>query len=153
MYKRTALISVVTSVYGLYVNTRDNWKNRHAITDLADLTERHRVSVLCASTKHWWHKPSKFLMNAFINRLTVDMKTLANNEDFRGALEMFNLEDNCVVRVRNLHEKIQTSVKLELIRYKGMVSTNMTQHNAEETIANTSYEYEYLVHALKWIET
>lgn len=42
------------------------------------------------------------------------------------------------------------SVDGELIRYKGMVSTNMTLHNAEEAIANTSYEY--LVRTVMWIE-
>lgn len=43
------------------------------------------------------------------------------------------------------------SVDGELIRYKGMVNTNMTQHNAEEAIANTSYEY--LVRTIMWIHT
>lgn len=43
------------------------------------------------------------------------------------------------------------SVDGELIRYKGMVSANMTQHNAEEAVANTSYEY--LVRTVMWIET
>lgn len=43
------------------------------------------------------------------------------------------------------------SVDGELIRYKGMVSANMTQHNAEEAVANTSCEY--LVRTVIWIET
>lgn len=42
------------------------------------------------------------------------------------------------------------SVDGELIRYKGMVSSNMTRHDAEEAVAQTSYTY--LVHAVLTIE-
>lgn len=42
------------------------------------------------------------------------------------------------------------SVDGELIRYKGMVSSNMTRHDAEEAVAQTSYAY--LVHAVLTIE-
>lgn len=42
------------------------------------------------------------------------------------------------------------SVDGELIRYKGMVSSNLTRHDAEEAIAQTSYGY--LVHTVMWIE-
>lgn len=43
------------------------------------------------------------------------------------------------------------SVDGEFIRYKGMIGANMTQHNAEEAVANTSFEY--LVRTIMWIET
>lgn len=42
------------------------------------------------------------------------------------------------------------SVDGELIRYKGMVSSNMTRHDAEEAVAHTSYAY--LVHVVLSIE-
>lgn len=109
-YKTPALLSVFTNVYGLLVSTADNWKNKYAVTSAADLTGRHRVSILCASTKHWWHEPSRLLMDAFVNRFTDDMKALVGNEGFLNALETFGLKTACGDRVRSMREKIQTGV-------------------------------------------
>lgn len=110
VYKTPARICVATNVYGLMVSSVNNWKNQHAIDDVSDLTGRHRVSVLCASTKFWWHEPSKRLMDALIDRVLSDMKSLSANEDFRSLLDSFDLEDVCAVRVRSLREKLQSSV-------------------------------------------
>lgn len=111
VYKTPARVCVATNVYGLMISTVDNWKNRHAINDVADLTGRHRVSVLCATTKFWWHEPSKLLMDSLIDRVNTDMKCLSANEDFRSALDAFNLEYVLSARVRFMREKLQTNIK------------------------------------------
>lgn len=110
VYKTPARICVATNVYGLMVSSVTDWKNQHAIDDVSDLTGSHRVSVLCASTKFWWHEPSKRLMDALINRVLSDMKCLLGNQDFHSLLDSFGLADVCSVRVRSLREKLQTSV-------------------------------------------
>lgn len=110
-YKKPPTLFLLTNMFGLSVNTAEDFMTKLNICNINELLPKHRISVLLPTAAYWWHAESRALFDTAINRLINDITTLANVDDFKNALQNFNLHQTVKQTIASLKSKLLTGSK------------------------------------------
>lgn len=108
-YKKPPTLFLLTNAYGLTVNNAEDYQHRTILRHIDELEPKHRVQILLPTVAHWWHEPSRQLMEDFVERFVQDVKIIAQKFAFVEACKRFGLANNMRQVFQNLRNKLLTA--------------------------------------------
>lgn len=108
-YKKPPTLFLLANAYGLTVNNAEDYQHRTILRHIDELEPKHRVQILLPTVAHWWHEPSRQLMEDFVERFVQDVKIIAQKFAFAEVCKRFGLANNMRQVFQNLRNKLLTA--------------------------------------------